>query len=68
MAMKFLKLVYNSSGFVIQIVAGFEKTSFHTHNIQLTISPEMDYWLNTLSYSIAGFAPKPRVWFCGSFS
>ena len=28
----------------------FEKPGFHTHNIKLTISPEMDYWLNTLSY------------------
>ena len=44
-------------------VTGFEKPGFHTHNIKLTFSPEMDYWLNTLSYSTAGLAPKPRVWF-----
>ena len=40
-----------------------KKPSFHTHNIKLTISPEMNYWLNTLSYSTAGLAPKLRVWF-----
>jgi len=41
-------------------MTGFEKTRLpHTHNIKLTISPEMNYWLKTLSYSTAGLAPKP---------
>ena len=31
-----------------------KKPSFPTHNIKLTISPVMDYWLNTLSYSTCG--------------
>jgi len=38
-------------------VTGFEKPGFHTHNIKLTISPEMNYWLNALSYFTAGLAP-----------
>jgi len=41
----------------------WKKPGFHTHTIKLTFSPEMDYWLNALSYSTAGLAPKPRVWF-----
>ena len=40
-----------------------KKPAFHTHNIKLMISPEMNYWLNAPSYSTAGLAPKPRVWF-----
>ena len=40
-----------------------KKPGFHTHNIKLTFSPEMDYWLNTLSYSTAGLVPKSQVWF-----
>jgi len=28
-----------------------KKPGFHTHKIKLIISPEMDYWLNTLLYS-----------------
>jgi len=36
-----------------------EKTRLPTHNsIKLTISPEMDYWLNTLSYSTVCLTPK----------
>ena len=35
---------------------------FHTHNIKLTVSPEMDYQLNTLSYSTVCLVPKSRVW------
>jgi len=41
----------------------FKKPGFHTHNIKLTILPEMNYWRNAISYSTAGLAPKPRVWF-----
>jgi len=44
-------------------VTGLEKPNFHPHNIKLTISPEMDYWLTTLTHSTPGLAPKPRVWF-----
>jgi len=42
-----------------------KKPGFHTHNMKLTFSLKMDYWLNTLSYSTgtAGLALKPRVWF-----
>ena len=40
-----------------------KKPGFHTHNIKLMISPEMDYWLNTLSYSTVCLAPKSPVWF-----
>ena len=47
----------------IKYVTGFEKPGFHTRNIKLTISPKMDYWLNTLSHSTAGLALKPRDWF-----
>jgi len=47
----------------IKMWPDLEKPGFHTHNIKLTISPEMDYSLNTLSYSTAGLAPKSRVWF-----
>jgi len=28
-----------------------KKTGIHKHNIELTILPEMDCWLNALSYS-----------------
>ena len=35
-----------------------KKPGFHTHNIKLTISPEMDYCLNRLSYSTMCLAPK----------
>ena len=45
-------------------VTEFEKTRLpHTHNIKLTISSEMDCWLNTLSYSTVCLAPKSQVWF-----
>ena len=35
-----------------------KKPGFHTHNIKLTILPEMDCWLKTLSYSTVCLAPK----------
>jgi len=34
-----------------------KKPGFHTHNIKLTISQEMDNWLNTLSYSFLWLGP-----------
>jgi len=42
-------------------VTGFKKPGFHIHNIKLMISPEMDYWLNTLAYITVCLAPKPQV-------
>ena len=64
MPTKYLRFDLTAQCFMNIYVTGFEKTQLpHTHNIKLTISPEMDYWLNTLSYSTAGLAPKPRVWF-----
>ena len=48
---------------IAHIWPDLKKPSFHTHNIKLTISPEMDYWLNTLSYSTAYLVPKSWVWF-----
>ena len=41
-----------------------KKPGFHTHNIKLAISPEMDCWLNTLSYSLL---QSYESGFCGSF-
>ena len=43
------------------IVTGFEKNLASMHTIaisKLSISPEMDYWLNALSYSTVCLAPK----------
>jgi len=39
----------------------WKKPGFHTHNIKLMISPKMDYWLNTLSYSTVCLASKSRT-------
>jgi len=41
----------------------WKKPSFHIHNIKLTISPKIDYWLNRLSYSTVCLAPKSPVCF-----
>ena len=48
---------------IAHIWPDLKKPSFHTHNIKLTISPEIDYWLNTLSYSTTYLVPKSWVWF-----
>ena len=52
------------------LVRRFEekKTGFQTHKIKLTILPEMDCWLNALTYFTVCLDQKSRVWFCSSLS